>query len=95
MRTNNTLISFINLNESALSPFTLDGDDYYNISSSSIDKTTKDVNDIFTSYMKNIEGVMRKLSKRSYSVIDGSFAGDIGFDPLGKFVIGKTCNIFV
>ena len=84
---NSTLTIFTNTNESILSPFSADGDDYYNISSSSsIDQTTKSTGKtaVLTSYMKNMEGIMRRFSKRSFSVIDGSFAGDIGFDPLGK-----------
>jgi len=84
---NSTLTTLTNINESILSPFSADGDDYYNISSSSsIDQTTKSTGKtaVLTSYMKNMEGIMRRFSKRSFSVIDGSFAGDIGFDPLGK-----------
>lgn len=30
------------------------------------------------------EAAMRRISQRSFSVINGSMAGDVGFDPLGE-----------
>lgn len=85
IRVNSTSSASSSINESS-SPvlFGGEGDDYFNISSS-VDQASE-FRDIFTNYKKRIEKEMRSFSKRSFSVIDGSFAGDIGFDPLGRYM---------
>ena len=38
----------------------------------------------FLFQLSAIESSMRQFSQRSFSVINGTMAGDIGFDPIGK-----------